>query len=170
MINVATVSQESVRRVRSTAKNVVEAYRVLAHKGVAIERQAMSIGIGVVGARFATIDPVLGSLHRVNQQATEFAGAVVDGVAEQANAVVDGVADVAAHIVVNNLGAMNGRVGTALEKVAMPVAMPVRYIAMRAEDASERMLNLVKPAKRRVAATTKRAKRVVRKARARRAA
>jgi len=165
MQRVATLSKDALRHARGTARNVVEVYRVVAHRGVALERQAVSAGIGYIGTRLPTDGQVLASLGRMNRDVTGFAATVVDGAADQAHAVVDGVARVAEQLVVGGLRAVPPRVGGAIQTVALPVMGPVRGLSMRAEGASRKVLNLVEPKAR--AAAVRHAKRAVRKARAR---
>lgn len=158
---IVTVSTDALKHARGTARNLVEVYRVVAHRGVAAERRAVSAGIGFVGNRFGTDGQVLASLGRMNRDVTGFAGTVVDGAAEQAAAVVDGVARVTRQIVASSLGALPRRAGRAVESVALPVARPVRTLSARAEGASKRFLKLVSP--RKVKAATRRTVRKVRK-------
>ncbi len=145
MQRVTTLSKDALKHARGTARNVVEAYRLVAHRGVALERQAVSAGIGIVGARLRTDGQVLASVGRMNRDVTGFAATVVDGAAEQASAIVDGVARVAEQIVVGSLGAVPPRVGGAIETVALPIVGPVRGISMRIESASRHMVKLVEP-------------------------
>lgn len=166
MQRIAALSKDALKHARGTARNVVEAYRVVAHRGVALERHAVSAGIGFVGARLKTDGQVLASVGRMNRDVTGFASTVVDSAAEQANAVVDGVARVAEQIVIGGLGAVPPRVGGAIQTVALPVMGPVRGMSVRIEGASRRMLRLVEP-RTRAAAAAKRAKRTLRKVRAR---
>jgi hypothetical protein len=165
MQRVTTLSKDALRHARGTARNVVEAYRLVAHRGVAFERQAVSAGIGFVGARLRTDGQVLASVGRMNRDVTGFATTVVDGAAEQANAIVDGVTRVAEQIVAGGLSAVPPRMGSAIETVALPVIGPVRGISMRIEGASRRMVKLVEPkARARAAAHAKRVARKPRKA------
>jgi hypothetical protein len=165
MQRVTTLSKDALRHARGTARNVVEAYRLVAHRGVAFERQAVSAGIGFVGARLRTDGQVLASVGRMNRDVTGFATTVVDGAADQANAIVDGVVRVAEQIVAGGLSAVPPRVGGAIETVALPVIGPVRGISMRIEGASRRMVKLVEPkARARAASRAKRAARKMRKA------
>ncbi|MCG6875707.1 MAG: hypothetical protein LJE97_11520 [Betaproteobacteria bacterium] len=157
---IATVSKDTLKYARGTARNLVEAYRLVAHRGVAAERRAVSAGIGFVGNRLGTDGQVLAGLGRMNRDVTGFAGTVVDGVAEQATAVVDGVARVTGQMVVSGLGALPRRARPVVETVALPVARPVRSLSVRAEGASKQLLKLVSPKSRAKTAT----KRTVRKA------
>lgn len=165
MQNVSTLSKDTLRHARGTARNVVEAYRLVAHRGVALERRAVSAGIGYVGTRLKTDGQVLASFGRMNRDVTGFATTVVDGAAGQANAIVDGVARVAEQLVVGGLGAVPPRFGSTLRKVALPVMGPVRGLALKAEGASRRMVKLAGQKPR--AGAAKRAKRGARKGRAR---
>ncbi len=158
---IVTVSRDALKHARGTARNLVEAYRLVAHRGVAAERRAVSAGIGFVGNRFRTDGQVLAGLGRMNRDVTGFAGTVVDGAAEQATAVVDGVARVTQQIVVSGLGALPRRAGHTVESIALPVARPVRTLSARAEGASKRLLKLVSP--RKAKAATRRTVRKVRK-------
>jgi hypothetical protein len=168
MQRIATLSKDALKHARGTARNVVEAYRLVAHRGVAFERHAVSAGIGFVGARLGTDGQVLASFGRMNRDVTGFASTVVDSAAEQANAVVDGVARVAEQVVVGGLSVVPPRVSGAIQTVALPVMGPVRGISMRIEGASRRVVKLVEPKAR--AGAAKRVKRTLRKLRARRAA
>jgi len=158
---IVTVSRDALKHARGTARNLVEAYRLVAHRGVAAERRAISAGIGFVGNRFGTDGQVLAGLGRMNRDVTGFAGTVVDGAAEQATAVVDGVARVTQQIVVSGLTALPRRAGRTVQSIALPVARPVRTLSARAEGASKRFLKLVSP--RKVKAATRRTVRKVRK-------
>jgi len=160
---IVTVSRDTLKHARGTARNLVETYRIVAHHGVAAERRALSAGIGIVGNRLGTDGQVLAGLGRMNRDLTGFAGTVVDGAAEQAVAVVDGVARVAEQIVVSGLGALPRRAGPAIETIALPVVRPVRSLSVRAEGASKRILKLVTP-KARAKSITKRATKAGRKA------
>ncbi|MCZ7563188.1 MAG: hypothetical protein M5U08_04700 [Burkholderiales bacterium] len=165
MQRVSTLSKDALKHARGTARNVVETYRLVAHRGVALERQAVSAGIGFVGARLKTGGQVLASFGRMNRDVTGFAATVVDGAAGQANAIVDGVARVAEQIVVGGLGAVPPRIARPLQTVTLPVMGPVRGLTLRIEGASARM---VKRAGRKPrAGAAKRAKRTARKSRAR---
>ncbi len=144
---IVTVSKDTLKHARGTARNLVETYRLVAHRGVGAERRAVSAGIGFVGSRLDTDAQVLAGLGRMNRNLTGFAGTVVDGVAEQAVAVVNGVVRVSEQIVVSGLGALPRRARPALETIALPVARPVRSLSKRAEGASQRILKLVKPKK-----------------------
>ena len=159
---IVTTSKDTLKHARGTARNLVEAYRLVAHRGVAAERRAVSAGIGFVGSRFRTDGQVLAGLGRMNRELTGFAGTVVDGAADQAVAVVDGVARVTEQIVVSGLGAVPRRAQPAIQTIALPVARPVRSLSMRAEGASKRILKLVQP-KHRAKAVAKRAAGTVRK-------
>jgi len=160
---IVTVSRDTLKHARGTARNLVEAYRVTAHRSVAAERRAVSAGIGFVGSRLGTDGQILAGLGRMNREVTGFAGTVVDGAAQQAYAVVDGVARVTEQIVVNGLGAVPRRARPAVETIALPVARPVRSLSARAEGASKRILKLVAP-KTRAGTAAKRTKRTARKA------
>ena len=142
---IVTVSRDTLKHARGTARNLVEAYRLAAHRGVAAERRAVSAGIGFVGSRLGTDGQVLAGLGRMNRGVTGFAGTVVDGAADQAHAVVDGVARVTEQIVVSGLGAVPRRARPTIETIALPVARPVRSLSVRAEGASRRILKLVAP-------------------------
>ncbi|MCL4801918.1 MAG: hypothetical protein KJ025_20170 [Burkholderiales bacterium] len=165
MQRVATLSKDTLKHARGTARNVVEAYRLVAHRGVALERQAVSAGIGYVGTRLKTDGQVLASVGRMNRDVTGFATTVVDGAAEQANAIVDGVARVAEQIVVKGLNAVPPRIARPLQTVALPVMNPVRDITLRIEGATVRVVKLVGQKPR--AGAAKRAKRTGHKRRAR---
>jgi hypothetical protein len=168
---IVTTSKDALKHARGTARNLVEAYRVVAHRGVAVERRAVSAGIGFVGNRLRTDGQVLAGLGRMNRELTGFAGTVVDGAADQAVAVVDGVARVTEQIVVSGLSALPRRAAPALETFALPVARPVRSLSIRAEGASKRILKLVTPKTRtkvngrRAVATTRKAVKRARRAR-----
>jgi len=149
---IVTVSKDALKHARGTARNLVEAYRVAAHRGVAAERRAVSTGIGFVGSRLGTDGQVLAGLGRMNRELTGFAGTVLDGAAEQAVAVVDGVTRVTEQIVVSGLGALPRRA----QPVVRTVVRPVRSLSMRAEGASKRILKLVSPKSPTKAATKKR--------------
>lgn len=159
---IVTVSRDTLKHARGTARNLVEVYRAAAHRGVAAERRAVSAGIGFVGSRLRTDGQILAGLGRMNRDITGFAGTVVDGAAEQAYAVVDGVARVTEQIVVSGFGAVPRRARPAVETITLPVARPVRSLSARAEGASKRILKLVAP-KTRAKTATKRAKRTARK-------
>lgn len=161
---IVTVSKDALKHARGTARNLVEAYRVAAHRGVAAERRAVSAGIGFVGSRLGTDGQVLAGLGRMNRELTGFAGTVFDGAAEQAVAVVDGVARVTEQIVVSGLGALPRRAQPVVRTVALPVARPVRSLSMRAEGASKQILKLVSPSAHAKAGARKRTTRTVRKA------
>lgn len=163
MQSIVTVSKDALKHARGTARNLVETYRIVAHHGVAVERRAVSAGIGIAGSRLGNDGQVLAGFGRMNRDLTGFASTVVDGAAEQAVAVVDGVARVTEQIVVSGLGALPRRAGPALETLALPVARPVRSLSMRVESASKRILKLVTP-KTRAKAAAKRATRAGRKA------
>jgi hypothetical protein len=163
MQGIVTTSKDALKHARGTARNLVEAYRVAAHRGVAVERRAVSAGIGFVGNRLRTDGQVLAGLGRMNRELTGFAGTVVDGAAGQAVAVVDGVARVTEQIVVSGLGALPRRAAPALETIALPIARPVRSLTKRAEGASKRILKLVTP-KTRAKVNARRAAGTVRKA------
>jgi len=145
---IVTVSKDTLKHARGTARNLVEAYRLAAHRGVAAERRAVSAGIGFVGNRLGTDGQVLAGLGRMNRDLTGFAGTVVDGAAEQAVAVVDGVVRVTEQIVVSGLGALPRRAQPVVQTVALPVARPVRSLSVRAEGASKQILKLVSPSSR----------------------
>jgi len=156
---IVTVSKDALKHARGTARNLVEVYRLAAHRGVEVERRAVSAGIGFVGSRLGTDGQVLAGLGRMNRELTGFAGTVFDGAAEQAVAVVDGVARVTEQIVVSGLGALP----RGAQPVVRTVARPVRSLSMRAEGASKQILKLVAP-KSRAKAVTKRTTRTARKA------
>ena len=158
---IVTVSKDALKHARGTARNLVEAYRLVAHRGVAAERRMVSAGIGFVGDRFGTDGQVLAGIGRMNRDVTGFAGTVVDGAAEQASAVVDGVARVTEQIVLSGFGALPPRAGTVVESIALPVARPVRTLSVRAEGASKRILGFVAP--RAAKAATRRKPRTTRK-------
>ena len=140
------INEASMRHVQATAKNALEAYRVIAQRGVALELKFMNAGVAVVSERFAMVEPLLGSVARVNKEANTFAGAVVDGLTVQASAVVDGLANIANQLVVKNFGGVDGTVGAILESAALPIAKPIRAVAERAELVSEQVLARVRPA------------------------
>ena len=160
---IVTVSRDALKHARGTARNLVEVYRLAAHRGVDAERRAVSAGIGFVGNRLGTDGQILAGLGRMNRDVTGFAGTVVDGAADQAHAVVNGVARVTEQIVVSGLGAVPRRARPAVATIALPVARPVRSLSARAEGASKRILKLVAP-KARAGAAAKRATRTARKA------
>jgi hypothetical protein len=140
---IVTVSKDALKHARGTARNLVEAYRLAAHRGVAAERRVVSAGIGFVGSRLGTDGQVLAGLGRMNRDLTGLAGTVVDGAAEQAAAVVDGVARVTEQFVVSGLGALPRRAAPMVTTIALPVARPVRSLSARAEGASKQILKLV---------------------------
>jgi len=155
---IVTVSKDALKHARGTARNLVEVYRLVAHRGVAAERRAVSAGIGLVGSRLGTDGQVLAGLGRMNRDLTGLAGTVVDGAAEQAVAVVDGVARVTEQIMVSGLGVLPRRAGPAVETIARPV----RSLSVRAEGASKQILKIVSPTTR-AKAVARRKKPAVRK-------
>lgn len=130
------VNRSTVRHARNVAVNLVEAYRALAERGVGLQAKAVARGTETIGERLTIIDPVLGSLRRINTQANAFAGTVVNGLASQATAIIDGVADIASFAAGKRFPGM---------ALALPVATPVNRVAKRADGASTRLLAAVAP-------------------------